>query len=312
MERIELKTLSQKDQLPQIQHGETIVQLGSCFSTHMTSKFQQAGFEVLDNPLGIVFHPIPLAKQIELAFSAEPDLWTVWKEDVCLSYHASSQLYALREEALREKFLEALLQLKNALLKAKIVFVTFGSAHGYRLMENEQIVANCHQQSSLLFDKELTPSNEMLYVWEEIIARVKAYNPAVEFVFTISPVRYIRDGLLENSQSKATLFHLVSALKPVGHYFPAYELVVDVLRDYRYFEHDGVHPNQLAVDFVWDFVRQEFLSEKTNQLVDELTAIRKMEAHRLLYPESKNATKYLNEVKRKRESFLSLHPNIIW
>ena len=153
---------------------------------------------------------------------------------------------------------------------------------------------------------------ELTETWKKVIALVKTYNPEVEFVFTISPVRYIRDGLLENSKSKSVLFQLVSELQTEAHYFPAFELILDVLRDYCYFEQDGVHPNQLAIDFVWNFLRSEVFSEDSNKLVDEVLNLRKMEEHRLLYPDSIKAKNYLAELQRKRESLLSLHPNIIW
>lgn len=309
---ISTSSLIQKD-FPKIQHGDSIVQLGSCFSTNMTYWFKRAGFRVLDNPLGIIFHPVPLAKQILLAFGkAEPGEF-VQKEDVFVSYDASSTLYSMSSAGLEELMKNQLQVLKDSLEKAGLLIVTLGSAHGYRLKESGELAANCHQQPQTLFDKELTPAEEMLAQWDLALKEIRKVNPEIQIVFTVSPVRYIRDGLMENSLSKSELFRLVSLLKRNSvNYFPAFELVNDVLRDYRYFETDGVHPSEPATEFVWDFLKEELFSVQTLELIDEVMKLRKMEEHRLLYPESKKAEEYRALVKQKRESFLSQNPVVAW
>lgn len=307
-------TLSQKESLPKIQHGDSIVQLGSCFSSYMSFWFRRAGFQVLDNPLGVIFHPVPLAKQILLAFGKMEWSEFVPKEDVFLSYDASSTLYAMNAPELERLMNQQLQGLRNSLEKANILIITLGSAHGYRLKSSGNIVANCHQQSQAIFNKELSEAEKMLPFWEMALTELRLANPTVQVVFTVSPVRYIRDGLIANSRSKSELFRLVSLLGSDynSHYFPAFELVNDVLRDYRYFEVDGVHPTDQATEFVWNFLRQELFSDKTNEIIEELMKIRKMEEHRLLYPESRKAAEYQNNLKQKRESFLSQYPVVVW
>lgn len=312
---IGIETLRQEKTFPKIQHGDLIVQLGSCFSATMSGWFRRSGFPVLDNPLGVIFHPVPLAKQILLAFGEEKLSAMTQKEDVFLSYDASSSVYALGKTDLDSKLEERLAELRKALSDAALLFVTFGSAHGYRLKESGKIVANCHQQPKEVFEKELTAAEDMFETWKEAISIIRTINPAIQVVFTVSPVRYIRDGLMENSLSKSELFRLVSMLKKELdsiHYFPAFELVNDVLRDYRYFESDGVHPDSQATDYVWEFLRTELFSASTNELIDEVIKIRKMEEHRLLYPESIKAAEYREMVKQKRESFLSRYPVVVW
>ncbi len=305
-------TLKQTD-FPKIEHGDLVVQLGSCFSTNMSYWFRRAGFEVFDNPLGVIFHPIPLARQILLAFEKRELIEFVQKEDVYVSYDASSTIYSMDPTSLNDELRNQLNALKESLLKAKLLVITLGSAHGYRLIESGNIVANCHQQQKAYFKKELTPADQLVDTWKEAIDVIRNVNPHVEIVFTVSPVRYIRDGLMENSLSKAELFRLVTLLKAHEiHYFPAFELVNEVLRDYRYFDKDGVHPNALATEFVWEFLRTELFNTETNGMIDEIFKIRKMEEHRLLYPESKKATEYLHAVKQKRESFLSQYPVVAW
>jgi hypothetical protein len=298
---------------PKIKHGDSIVQLGSCFSTNMTYWFKRAGFHVLDNPLGVIFHPIPLAKQIFLALGKEDLSEFVQKEDVFVSYDASSSLYAMSSSELEKLMQNQLRLLRHSLESSKLLIVTFGSAHGYSLKESGKFAANCHQQQQILFDKELTLAEEMQDQWQLAIQELRKVNPQIQIVFTVSPVRYIRDGLMENSLSKSELFRLVSLMKTdLTHYFPAFELVNDVLRDYRYFETDGVHPSEPATEFVWDFLKQELFSVQTIDLIDEVMKLRKMDEHRLLYPESKKAVEYRDLVKQKRESFLSQYPVVAW
>ncbi len=305
-------TLKQKD-FPKIGHGDLVVQLGSCFSANMSYWFRRAGFEVFDNPLGVIFHPVPLAKQILLAFEKRELIGFVQKEDVFVSYDASSTIYAMDQTSLNDELRRKLNALRESLSIAKLLVVTLGSAHGYRLIECGSIVANCHQQPKACFEKELTFADQLFDTWKEAIDAIRNVNPHIRIVFTVSPVRYIRDGLMENSLSKAELFRLVDLLKTKKiHYFPAFELVNDVLRDYRYFEPDGVHPNALATEYVWEFLRLELFTLETNGIIDEIFKIRKMEEHRLLYPESKKAAEYLNLVKQKRESFLSQYPVVAW
>jgi hypothetical protein len=281
----------------------------------MSYWFRRAGFQVLDNPLGVIFHPIPLGNQILLAFGQDELSTITQKEDVFVSYDASSVLYALDETDLYRKLQERLTELREALSRAKLLFVTFGSAHGYRLKESGNIVANCHQQPKNSFKKELTAAENMTKIWKEAIEVIRKVNPEIQIVFTVSPVRYIRDGLMENSLSKSELFRLTFLMKASldsVYYFPAFELINDVLRDYRYFESDGVHPDSRAMEYVWEFLRMELFSSSTNDLVDEVIKIRNMEEHRLLYPESGKAAEYRDTVKQKRESFLSRYPMVVW
>lgn len=309
---ISTASLSQNT-FPKIQHGDEIVQLGSCFSSSMSFWFRRAGFRVMDNPLGVIFHPVPLAKQILMVFGKAEWSEFVQKDDVNVSYDASSVLYSMSSFGLEKLLKKQLEELRISLEKAKLLVVTLGSAHGYRLRQSGKLVANCHQQPQSVFDKELTDADEMVSIWRLALVELRNVNPTIQIIFTVSPVRYIRDGLMQNSQSKSELFRLVSLLKDDStHYFPAFELVNDVLRDYRYFETDGVHPTDQATEFVWNFLKQELFSAQTNELIEEIMKLRKMEEHRLMYPESKKAEEYLIQLKQKRESFLSRYPVVVW
>lgn len=296
-----------------INHKQELILLGSCFSTHLHQRLRRAGFTSVSNPFGVVFHPIALAQFIDESLNPKQER-IICSEDVWLSWDAGSEVYAMSEGELHKRLLTIRSEFKQAIERSEHLVITLGSAHGYRLKSTNELVANCHKQPGTIFEKELTEIAEMLRVWQHTLSQLNQYYPKLKIIFTVSPVRYSRDGWVENNRSKARLFELVQQLQnefQVG-YFPSYELINDVLRDYRYFEVDGVHPNQLAVDEVWKLFRSWYFNAETTALTDEIESLRKMEEHRLLFPESENARKFQLSFKEKRESFLSLHPFISW
>ncbi|MDH4471120.1 MAG: GSCFA domain-containing protein [Fluviicola sp.] len=296
-----------------INHKQELILLGSCFSTNLNQRLRRAGFTSVSNPFGVVFHPIALAQFINESLNSAQER-ILCSEDVWLSWDAGSEVYAMSEGELHNRLSIIRSEFKQAIERSGCLLITLGSAHGYRLKATYELVANCHKQPGAMFEKELTETAEMLAVWRNTLTQLKQFYPKLKIIFTVSPVRYSRDGWVENNRSKARLFELVQQLQDEFNlgYFPSYELINDVLRDYRYFEPDGVHPNQLAVDEVWKLFRSWYFNVETMALTDEMEALRKMEEHRLLFPESENARKFQLSFKEKRESFLSLHPFISW
>lgn len=307
---MELIQLFPPNRVQPIKHGNKIVQLGSCFSTHISAKLRRAGFDVLDNPNGVIFHPLALAKLLHMCLEDRVSERFVQKDDVWLDYHSSSTVYALSENDLREKLAAAQKEFRSYLAEASHLFLTFGTANGYRLHSDGEIVANCHQQPGTIFTKELTDLDAIITEWKTVLNLLREQFPQLHVAFTVSPVKYLRDGYTANSLSKARLLELVNALNEP--YFPAYELITDHLRDHRYFEADGAHPNAQAVDAVWDLFRGWYFDQTTNSLVDQLEQLRRESEHRLLYPESVRAQEFQKKMHEKRESFLSLHSEVKW
>lgn len=295
-----------------IAHGQKVVQLGSCFSTHITQKLRYAGFSVEDNPFGVIFQPLVIAEHIQQALSGETAKKTVQKDDVFLDYRASGSVYGMTQTALDDALSQRFLHLKEALLTADYLMVTFGSALGYYLKASNELVANCHQQPAALFDKKVSEVAEMTRVWKETIHQLKQVNPRLQVVFTVSPVRYSREGWIENNRSKARLIALCENLAPVATYFPSYELVIDLLRDYRYFEADEVHPNAVAINQVWDLFQAWFFTTETQAVCAEIAKIRTMEAHRFLYPESVKVSQFQEKTNQLKRALLLKNPLISW
>lgn len=221
-----------------ITYNHKVLLLGSCFATHIGQKFDAFQFQHLVNPFGILFHPVALEKVITRAINED---WYT-KDDVFFHneqyhcYDAHSQLSATTSAALISALNEALQQLKDALQQSTYCILTMGTAWVYRHIATDTYVANCHKIPQKQFLKELLTVEEVAASIENCITLIRDLNPSMQFIFTVSPVRHIKDGMVENARSKAHLLagvqQLVDARKGVF-YFPSYEIMMDELRDYR-------------------------------------------------------------------------------
>ena len=295
---------------PKFRHGESFVFLGSCFSDELGTIVKANGFDSLVNPGGTIFHPLAIAKLIEWTFDDSLSLRLLQQEDIFFSWDLSGSVYGMSSEEIALKIDKLRTDLRKYLRKANQLFVTFGSAWSYRLKSDGEIVANCHKQSNILFQKENSSIEEIVSSWKSMIALLKKENPRIAIFFTVSPVRHIKDGYIENNRSKARLLMAVEELQkePNVFYFPAYEFVLDDLRDFRYFKSDGVHPTQEAVIELWDFFQSSFFSEETIDLLLQWQLIRQAEQHKILYPKSQAARKHMEQTMKRKAQFLSAHP----
>lgn len=266
-----------------IQHGEEIILMGSCFSDNLAPYLINSGFQVLSNPFGTIFHPLALSRVLNDVLDQISNVDSVNRADLWFDWRATNA-FGRSEEALQsildEKFRATFESLKNA----SLLVVTFGTSWGYR--KEDQIVANCHKMPSALFEKELTDLEVMQSEWETLLSRLQKFNPDLTVVFTVSPVRHIKDGVVENNRSKARLIELAHSLQDYGSYFPSYEIVTDILRDYRFFKEDMVHPNDQAVKIVWDEFEKYIFNEETRKLNAEVQKLNRMKQHRSLHPNS--------------------------
>lgn len=296
-----------------IEHGNPLLLLGSCFSDEIGLRLQQNGFDALVNPGGTLFHPLAIAKVLNWALDESSTLRTFPRADVWLSWDLAGSIYAMSEAALHEKLAQLKIQLRKSLLDSSHLLITFGSAWAYRLQEDQNLVANCHKQPSQLFSKEQTTVQIIVETWKALIHLIKQHNPAIYIVFTVSPVRHVKDGLHENNLSKARLLLAVEALVDATNcaYFPAYELVFDQLRDYAFFKEDGVHPNEKATAHVWDYFKRNFCSDQTGRVLKEWEALQLALQHKLLYPESQEAEQHKARLAQMKTAFKEKYPKFI-
>lgn len=276
--------------------------MGSCFSDELEPYFRNSGFDVLSNPFGTLFHPLALSSVIKSSLGENEALDVFKRSDLFFSWDASSKIVGMKEEALKANLLTQRRSTREKIVEAQTIIVTFGSAFGYFNKSLGKIVANCHKAPNHLFEKRLGSVDEMLADWIETIDQIRAVNPTIQFLFTVSPVRHTKDGLVENNRSKARLIELAHRIceETGAHYFPSYEIVMDQLRDYRFFAKDLVHPNALAVDYVWEQFSQVAFTEETLKIIKKVNEYVKMTQHVFLHPDSEEAKKYTESMDKLR------------
>jgi hypothetical protein len=297
-----------------ITHGDQLLFLGSCFSDEISNEALEHGFHCLANPMGTFFHPLVIAQFI-LDCTKEPYKERVFKrDDVCLSWDAGAYTYGMSPEQLIAKKRAIRHSFLKSLKSSKVLFVTFGTAYGYRLIEDHKFVANCHKMPQKIFQKEFSRIDEIELVWGKIIDLLKGINPGLSIVFTVSPVRHIKDGLIENNRSKARLIEVVSNLveKKQVNYFPSYEIIIDELRDYRFYGSDLVHPSKEAIMHVWDSFMKTFLEKNTQELAVKVRRLKEQYKHKLIHPESKASQLMQNRLKTDVDSLLKSNPKVHW
>jgi hypothetical protein len=300
--------------IQKINFSDEILFLGSCFSDEISSIAKLHGFNVTANPFGTLFHPLAIARAISDALDEKVDLNLVQNNDVYFDYSCSGKIYGMSLREIQEKVLEMRNQLKHCIENARFLFITFGTSFAYHLNESNEIVGNCHKQPAQKFTKKLTEALEILIGWQQVVERIKQLNPELKISFTISPVRHIKDGLFENNVSKSNLFVAVNKLtaKSEINYFPSFELVNDVLRDHRFFKADLIHPNEQAVEFVWQRFQETFMDSETILIAKKVREIKIAEKHRLQFPESELAEKFHAQLLERKENLDKTVKGICW
>jgi hypothetical protein len=294
-------------------YSDNILLIGSCFTEHISDRLAQHKFRVLQNPHGILFNPLSVAQSLdsyidgklyeesELFFLNE--LWNSW--DHHTRFSDTDKAAALKG------INDTQTQAAAFIRKADRVIITLGSAFQYYLKENGKHVANNHRAPAQWFEKRLLPIDEIIAALDNTINKLKAINPFAQVLFTISPVRHIRDGVVDNNRSKARLIEAVHELcsrHEIAHYFPAYELIIDILRDYRFYDIDFVHPNYLATTFVWEQFVKACISKEAVPVMQQVQEIMTARAHRTRFPDTEAHRKFLSSYLKKTELLAAQHP----
>ncbi|UOX32179.1 GSCFA domain-containing protein [Flavobacterium sediminilitoris] len=291
----------------QINYQSKIIALGSCFVENIGKKIDYYKFQNTVNPFGIIFNPISLEKvivrSIQKDYFKEKDIF--FHNDLWHCYEVHSELSNPNKDFFLKQ-LNALIDDTNVQLKqATHCIITLGTSWVYQYNETKEIVANCHKVPQKQFLKQLLSIDEIEKSLKNIVFLVASVNPNCSFIFTVSPVRHIKDGFVENNVSKA---HLISAihnllntehLKRNTNYFPSYEIVMDELRDYRFYAEDMLHPNQVAIDYIWQRFKETVVSEIAFLTMDEVETIQKALSHRPFNPNSSSHLKFIENTQRK-------------
>jgi GSCFA family len=258
-----------------ITHQDKLVLIGSCFSENIGAILEDHQFNVLSNPTGILFNPLSIAKLLEeiIHLTKTDKSQFIKRAELYYSYLCHSSIHETSSDALAEKINTLNQSNHHALKKANVLVITFGTAYYYKLNENNQLIANCHKQPGTLFTKRLATVEEITSHYEKLVKTLIEFNPNLKLIFTVSPVKHLRDGLIENNMSKATLLLAINKLTSQQSncfYFPAYELVNDDLRDHRFYKEDLAHPNELAIKYVWDKFSDTYFNPATKELTTKI------------------------------------------
>lgn len=273
-----------------LSHQQAVMLLGSCFSEHIGTKLRKHKFTVCSNPFGTLYNPISIAQSLSLLtgnqeLSDADFLYT--QEQYVSIYHNTT--FAAPSKASLIKLLQANLEKSRQFLAhTDFVLLTLGTAFVYKHIELDKIVSNCHKIPSSTFERFCLSAQEVEIALREAVNQLRELNPAMRIVFTVSPVRHLKDGFAGNSLSKATLRLGIEALAEEGmaSYFPSYELVLDDLRDYRFYEPDMLHMNAVGIDYIWEKFSQSYFSEATHQINKRIANIQKALEHKFVNPDS--------------------------
>lgn len=268
-----------------IQPSDTFVCIGSCFAENIGKYLKNACISTEINPFGILFNPISIAEGLRILLSEKTfsaaDIFQhngLWS-----SFMFHSRFSGMDRDTTLTNMNQSLGVARKALANSRFLIITLGSANVFCASENGAIVANNHKLAVHHFERKQLSITDITASLGEALQQLKNQYPNLEVIVSVSPVRHIKDGLIQNQRSKATLLLAAEALcdgLDFVHYFPAYELVLDDLRDYRFYEKDMIHPNEQAIDYVWDYFKQSFFSDATKALNDEIEKIMAAVHHR--------------------------------
>ena len=299
--------------VPSINYRDKILLTGSCFTEHIGNFLKDVKFEILQNPNGILFDPISvcdsLVSYIQHRKYTTDDLF--YLNECWHSWHHHSRFSGLDKEEVITQINQSQQAAHLFLKQADWLIITLGSSFVYKLVSNQQPVANCHKAPAQTFQKHLSTIDETVIALDGMLYQLFNFNPGIKVMFTISPVRHLRDGVVDNNRSKARLIeavhHLVNKFSRL-HYFPAYELVIDVLRDYRFYDIDLAHPNYAATLFVLEKFSEACMDENTRQLADEIKKITIAKNHKPFNPTSQQHAIFLQKQLEKISQLQQLHP----
>lgn len=296
-----------------IRYNDRILLVGSCFTEHIAHRLAQHRFDICSNPNGILFNPLSVADSLTgylqgRVYEASDlyllnELWHSWD-------HHTRFSHTDRDVALQQINAEQA-QAAAFIRQADWVMITLGSAFQYYLIEAQRPVANNHRAPGQWFEKKLLGIEDITTALAQMLDLLLVHNPKVQVVFTISPVRHIRDGVIENNRSKARLIESVHELctrYEWVHYFPAYEMVIDILRDHRYYDIDLVHPNFAATNYVWEQFAAHYFSAATQAIMQEVMALHTAAQHRPRFPQTQAHRTFCAQFAAKTRQIAQEHP----
>ena len=295
----------QAQQHNQIDYDSSIFLLGSCFVENIGHKLDYFKFQNLQNPFGILFQPIAIEKLITNAVNekeyTEGDIF--FHNEQWHSFDAHSKLSMASNQDFIADLNKQINLTAKQLNNSSHIIITLGTAWVYRHINTDALVANCHKVPQKKFLKELLTVNEITESLQSIVELIRSVNKKASILFTVSPVRHLKDGFVENTQSKA---HLIAGIHQVVeprhhlHYFPSYEIIMDELRDYRFYAEDMIHPNQTAINYIWEKFKSVWISKGVSEIMEAVEFIQKGLHHKPFNPNSEAHIQFLQKLEEQK------------
>lgn len=282
-----------------VDYSTPVMFIGSCFASEMGNMMSAGKMLVNINPAGTVFNPVSVLNTLDIIINnrqlKKRDLYNY--KGTFISFLHYSSFNSENPERVLKKINESTFEAHNFLRKADFLFITFGTSRIYRFNESGEIVSNCHKIPASMFTRELLTPDKIAGDWKEMSDRLKSFNKKLKIIFTVSPVRHWKDGAHGNQVSKSVLFLAIEKLleHPSTGYFPAYELIMDDLRDYRFYDTDMLHPSGEAISYIWDAWRNCYFDPETSRLWKEIYGITMAANHRFI-SDSSSARKEFAEI----------------
>lgn len=281
-----------------IGYKSPVLLLGSCFTENIGNKMTDLKFPVIVNPFGVMYNPVSVQKGLEILIDQKKftanDLH--FYNEQWLSFYHDTEFSHPDQSVSLNKINTEIETASKLLRNANNIIITFGTVWIYKYLKTGNIVSNCHKIPAKEFERVKLSIAEIFVEWANLINRIKELNPALKIIFTVSPVRHWKDGAVENQLSKSTLLIAIHQLKDQFdnvEYFPAYEIMMDDLRDYRFYADDMLHPSKVAIDYIWEHFCETYFTKETKEIIKEVEKINSAKNHRPLNPETTAHKKFI-------------------
>ncbi len=298
-----------------ISYNSSILFFGSCFSENIGERFVERRFNATINPFGILYNPASVKQSLDILMDKRmfDDSMLFEYKGLWHSFYHHSRFSSVDKNEVITNVNEQIVAGYERLADAEFLFITFGTSWVYEHSEDKLVVANCHKLSSSNFSRYRLTVEEIVDSYNELVGRLKKFNPGLKIIFTVSPVRHWKDGAHGNQLSKSVLFLAIDSLvKRYSYveYFPAYELVIDDLRDYRFYDEDMLHPNSQAVEYIWKRLTEVYFNDKASDFEKVIEKVLRARKHRPFNPATEEYKKFAKGEVVKLEKILKDYPGV--
>lgn len=286
---------------------DSILSIGSCFAGVIGQRLVDHKFNTLVNPFGTLYNPASIFQLLldSIRDNKPPEDSYLKRQDVYFNYSFHSDFANTSQQKLAENIAQILQTTRNQLTEVRWLIITLGTAFCYERIDNGQIVANCHKTPASRFSQRMLAQEEIVSRFEAFFRAMQSLNGRVRYIFTVSPVRHIRDTLVRNTASKASLRLAVEEIiqkhPDTAQYFPSYEIMMDDLRDYRFYKADMIHPSQVAEDYIWNKWMNTYLEDPARGFIAKWDKIKKAIEHRPFQPASEEHQRFVRKTIKQLE-----------